>query len=155
MPSSKDVNHRAVQRVQTASTPTSACPTLINRSQSVWQDTVTVAVQGGLKNIALDQLAALRALIANPPVSRFQFWGDGPLRYLEILLWGLAGILVSKIIQVGWYLRSQTLLETRNPHAYCSHRRYAPAGPGLRPDFIPGDLQGDPGWRKRHQHRPE
>jgi hypothetical protein len=36
----------------------------------------------------------------------FSIWTKDPLRYLEILLWGLAGILVSKIITTGWYLRS-------------------------------------------------
>jgi len=36
----------------------------------------------------------------------FKIWSVEPLRYLEILLWGLAGILVSKIFTTGWYLRS-------------------------------------------------
>jgi hypothetical protein len=36
----------------------------------------------------------------------FRIWTDDPLRYLEILLWGLAGILVSKIFTIGWYLRN-------------------------------------------------
>lgn len=36
----------------------------------------------------------------------FRIWTDEPLRYLEILLWGLAGILVSKIFTTGWYLRN-------------------------------------------------
>jgi hypothetical protein len=35
----------------------------------------------------------------------FEIWSTDPLRYLEIILWGLAGILVSKIISIGWYLR--------------------------------------------------
>ncbi len=70
-------------------------------------DAITVAVDSGQKDAALKDLASLQSLITNPPVARFQFWGDGALRYLEILLWGLAGILVSKIILVGWYLRSQ------------------------------------------------
>jgi hypothetical protein len=35
----------------------------------------------------------------------FKFWITDPLRNLEILLWGLAGILVSKIILSGSYLR--------------------------------------------------
>ena len=37
----------------------------------------------------------------------FTIWSEDPLRYLEILFWGLAGILVSKIFTTGWYLRSQ------------------------------------------------
>jgi hypothetical protein len=36
----------------------------------------------------------------------FTIWSEAPLSYLEILLWGLAGILVSKIITTGWYLRN-------------------------------------------------
>jgi hypothetical protein len=40
-------------------------------------------------------------------LSPFQFWADNPLRYLEILLWGFGGILVNKIIMVGWWLRNQ------------------------------------------------
>jgi hypothetical protein len=40
------------------------------------------------------------------PGQGFKIWSEGPLRFLEILLWGLAGIVVSKIITIGWYLRS-------------------------------------------------
>lgn len=36
----------------------------------------------------------------------FTIWSKDPLRYLEILFWGLTGILVSKIFTTGWYLRS-------------------------------------------------
>ncbi len=39
------------------------------------------------------------------PVS---FWSTEPLRYIEVFLWGLAGILVSKIIESGSYLRWKT-----------------------------------------------
>jgi hypothetical protein len=39
------------------------------------------------------------------PVGEFTIWTEDPLRLLEIFLWGLAGILVSKIIMTGWYLR--------------------------------------------------
>lgn len=45
-----------------------------------------------------------RFIIQTSPGS-FEFWSDDPLRYLEILFWGLFGILVSKIITIGWYLR--------------------------------------------------
>jgi hypothetical protein len=34
-------------------------------------------------------------------------WTEGAWRYLEIILWSLAGILVHKIITIGWYLRSK------------------------------------------------
>jgi len=36
----------------------------------------------------------------------FEIWSTDPLRYLEIILWGLAGILVSKIITTGFWIRS-------------------------------------------------
>lgn len=36
----------------------------------------------------------------------FRIWTEDPLRYLEIVLWGVAGILVSKIFTTGWYLRN-------------------------------------------------
>jgi hypothetical protein len=35
----------------------------------------------------------------------FNFWFADSSLYLEILLWGLAGILVSKIFTISWYLR--------------------------------------------------
>jgi hypothetical protein len=40
------------------------------------------------------------------PEGEFSIWSDEPLRFIEIFLWGLAGILVSKIITTGWYLRN-------------------------------------------------
>lgn len=40
-------------------------------------------------------------------VDNFQFWSDSPRRYLEILLWGFGGILVNKLIMIGWWLRNQ------------------------------------------------
>jgi hypothetical protein len=40
------------------------------------------------------------------PGQAFKIWSEDPLRFLEIILWGLAGIVVSKIITTGWYLRS-------------------------------------------------
>jgi hypothetical protein len=39
--------------------------------------------------------------------SSFAIWDKDPWRYAEILLWGMAGVLINKIITVGWYLRSQ------------------------------------------------
>ena len=37
----------------------------------------------------------------------FTPWDLDPWRFLEIMLWGLGGILVNKIVTCGWYLRSQ------------------------------------------------
>ncbi len=39
------------------------------------------------------------------PGQGFVIWSQDPLRYLEIILWGLAGIVVSKIVSTGFYLR--------------------------------------------------
>jgi len=47
----------------------------------------------------------LHLMIIETSSKGFEFWTASPLRYLEILFWGLFGILVSKIITVGWYLR--------------------------------------------------
>ena len=47
----------------------------------------------------------LHQMIVPSATEGVAFWVDIPLRYLEILFWGLFGILVSKIITIGWYLR--------------------------------------------------
>lgn len=49
----------------------------------------------------------LHLLWLENPQSGFSFWSSDPLRLLEIMFWGLAGILVNKIILIGWYLRSR------------------------------------------------
>jgi len=61
---------------------------------------VLLGIFGGL--ILLYLVAHLYILDAG---QGFKVWTKDPLRYLEILLWGLAGILVSKIITISWYLR--------------------------------------------------
>lgn len=35
-------------------------------------------------------------------------WGDEPFRFLEVLFWGLAGVLVDKLMSIGYYLRRGT-----------------------------------------------
>lgn len=62
---------------------------------------VLLGIFGGL--IVLYLVAHLFVLDAG---QGFKIWVKDPLRYLEIFLWGLAGILVSKIITISWYLRS-------------------------------------------------
>jgi len=37
----------------------------------------------------------------------FAIWDKDPLRFLEIMLWGLGGVLVNKIITSGSFLRNQ------------------------------------------------
>jgi hypothetical protein len=41
------------------------------------------------------------------PIGEFSIWTEDPLRLIEIFLWGFTGILVSKIITTGWYLRQR------------------------------------------------
>jgi hypothetical protein len=40
-----------------------------------------------------------------PPAEPAVFWTDPPGRYFEVMLWGLAGVLVSLILTVATYLR--------------------------------------------------
>jgi len=45
------------------------------------------------------------------PVGRaiaFVLWDKDPLRFLEIMFWGFGGILVNKLIMIGWWLRKQS-----------------------------------------------
>jgi hypothetical protein len=62
---------------------------------------ILIGVLGGLISLYL----VLHLRIFNTGQG-FEIWSKDPLRFLEIILWGLAGILVSKIITIGWYLRS-------------------------------------------------
>jgi hypothetical protein len=71
---------------------------------TVIQD-VQDSVNTGQKERALSLLDDLQRVIV--PSTGFKFWSDDPLRFLEIVLWGLAGILVSKIFTTGWYLRNR------------------------------------------------
>jgi hypothetical protein len=54
--------------------------------------------------IVLHMIFPLR--VAGSPLS-FAQWDKDPWRFLEIIMWGLGGILVNKIITCGWYLRGQ------------------------------------------------
>jgi hypothetical protein len=45
--------------------------------------------------------------LAFPSKTAVGLWDQDPWRFLEVLMWGLAGVLVYKIIIVGWYLRTQ------------------------------------------------
>src|SRR3990170_9108440 len=35
-------------------------------------------------------------------------WGEEPFRFLEVLFWGMAGVLVDKLMSIGFYLRRGT-----------------------------------------------
>jgi len=61
-------------------------------------------VDGNRKAEARTQLKELRSLISAPPSEEY-FWNSGSFRFLEVLLWGMAGVLVNLIITSGNYLR--------------------------------------------------
>jgi len=49
---------------------------------------------------------ALAPVLGIPSGESF-IWSTEPWKFVEIVLWGLAGVLVSKIIEVAWYLRKK------------------------------------------------
>lgn len=69
--------------------------------------TVEAALQANQKDAFTSRLAALREVVETPSKAQFGPWDRDPWRFLEVLFWALAGILVNKIITVGWYVRSQ------------------------------------------------
>ena len=70
-------------------------------------DAIEASVKAGQKEELLGRLTTLRQLVEAPAEPQVAPWDQDPWRYLEVLFWALAGILVNKIIVVGWYLRSQ------------------------------------------------
>jgi hypothetical protein len=84
-----------------------ATVTLNDADKSVIQEAanrMTAAVKDDDKAAALEQLAFLKQQMEGRQASGFALWNTDPLRYLEILLWGLAGVLVTKIITSGVWL---------------------------------------------------
>ena len=55
-----------------------------------------------------ERINILRETIKTPGQRVAGIWERDPLRIIEVLLWGLAGILVNKIIDTGWYLRRRS-----------------------------------------------
>jgi hypothetical protein len=70
-------------------------------------DAIETSVKASQKEELLGRLTTLRQLVEAPAEPQVAPWDQDPWRYLEVLFWALAGILVNKIIVVGWYLRSQ------------------------------------------------
>lgn len=66
------------------------------------------AIEDDQVELAQSRFEILKSLVKEPPQTGFSIWTDDPWRYIEILMWGLAGILVSKIISIGWYLYKHT-----------------------------------------------
>jgi hypothetical protein len=85
-------------------------PDLNDADREILRATLTgiqAAIAENRKADALAGLATLRRLVGTPSPLGFVIWSREPLRFLEVFLWGLAGVLVNKIITVGWYLRNQ------------------------------------------------
>jgi hypothetical protein len=57
------------------------------------------------------RIDTLRDMIEAPGPRTVGIWDRDPLRIIEVLLWGLAGILVNKIITTGWWLRRRTFYQ--------------------------------------------
>ena len=70
-------------------------------------DEIEASVQADRKAEVLARLATLAQLVQAPPKPVVGLWDRDPWRFLEVLMWGLAGVLVYKIIITGWYLRTQ------------------------------------------------
>lgn len=51
-------------------------------------------------------LATLEQLVLPASRASAGIWDQGVWRFLEVILWGLAGVLVNKIITIAWWLRS-------------------------------------------------
>lgn len=68
---------------------------------------VAEAVRADDKAGATARLEFLQRELTTPGRKGFAVWNADPWRLLEIVLWGLAGVLVNKIIVSGWWLRSQ------------------------------------------------
>lgn len=83
-------------------------------------DDLAGAVENEDLELVTGRFSALKEFVQSPPQPRFSFWTEDPLRMLEIMMWGFAGILVTKIIQVGWYLRKQTY-QSRGFWMHLSH----------------------------------
>lgn len=65
------------------------------------------SIKGNARDEVVTRLATLHRLVKAPPAEGF-FWGQEPWQFLEVLLWGLAGVLVSLIITTGRYLFRQS-----------------------------------------------
>ena len=57
------------------------------------------------KATAKANIGSLIELLEPRRAAHFALWDREPYRYLEVLLWGLAGVLVNQIIVTGTYLR--------------------------------------------------
>ena len=69
-------------------------------------DEIEAAIQADRQQDARAGLATLSQLLQPVSNQTVGLWDRDPWRLLEVLMWGLAGVLVHKIIIAGWYLRA-------------------------------------------------
>lgn len=48
----------------------------------------------------------------NRDTPRSFLWGNEPYRFIEVLFWGIAGVLVEKLMSIGYYLRRGTFYQS-------------------------------------------
>jgi hypothetical protein len=65
------------------------------------------SIKGNAKDQVVTRLATLHRLVKDPPAEGF-FWQQEPWEFVEVLLWGLAGVLISLIVTTGRYLFRQS-----------------------------------------------
>ncbi len=70
-------------------------------------DKLEASAEADRRDELLARLGTLERLVETPSERQVGPWDQDPWRFLEVLFWAVAGILVNKIIVVGWYLRSQ------------------------------------------------
>ena len=64
---------------------------------------------GGLIALIVTYIVLHLVFPATGKASQGSFlWGTEPLRFVEVLFWGMAGVLVDKLMSIGWYLRRGT-----------------------------------------------
>ncbi|MGI9304979.1 MAG: carboxypeptidase-like regulatory domain-containing protein [Gammaproteobacteria bacterium] len=81
----------------------------LSRSDRIsFMDIVTnleLSAQENNKAAVLARLTNLQRLVESPPAAAFAFWNREPWRFIEVLFWALAGVLVNMIIMSGSFLR--------------------------------------------------
>jgi hypothetical protein len=65
------------------------------------------SIKGNARDQVVARLETLHRLVKDPPADGF-FWRQEPWEFVEVLMWGLAGVLVSLIITTGRYLFRQS-----------------------------------------------
>lgn len=76
--------------------------------ESLAEDNVAETLAEENRPKLAQRIDTLREIIEAPEPRTAGIWDQDPLRNIEVLLWALAGILISKIFMTGWWLRRRT-----------------------------------------------